>query len=658
LFGKQFKHQAGFALLIFLVVMMGLGGIALTGVTQSIFKQVEDKKFRHNERVLKEAKNALLQYSYNYPQLDTTGQVNGPGRLPCADANNNGMPSFCNGFGRLPIGDPDLNLNDIRDADGERLWYAVSSNFRPPGSVNSDSSGRISIRDQSGRVVYDGSNPSTLNKYGVAAVIIAPGSITSRNDVSQDRSVANGDNPFDFTGDSDLGIIDAVNYLDRVVGTEDNATFKSGSATDGFILGPVNGNSTNAVNDQMIIITAAEVIEMAEKATFQAYRDAIEDYRTNIRIGTPTFDAYPWLDNYTNTFDDFLQFDADIGIRLGRVPSIFSNYFAVSPQASQLFQSILSFEVVDSVNLFPLRLDPLFSSSDAPFVFNAAGDLTFTPTVDDIETIVRYFWDEAEDTSFNPILGDGWQECLPAVVTFSVQDCNQALAAPGIPDSSIVPNELATRVVKVTTTFNLTNGVAVIRPFVGNAGNPVVYQGPGAGSHAQAAFEYTDPVAGVISVDFIYDNFYRNSFDITLSGDLNYLLGVRYYPVLPAWALRVNDNWHNSIQMAYSSGYQPGVIEPSCVASTDCLSINNAGTILNNSVAVLVMASDSIIVDTDGDGLQNDLGQIFDLEQSDVHDLTMPGSGDDSPVDGILDQDVFAVPASNAAGNDNIFIIR
>ena len=31
------------------------------------------------------------------------------------------------------------------------------------------------------------------------------------------------------------------------------------------------------VNDQIIVITAAEVIEMAEKATLQAYRDSIND---------------------------------------------------------------------------------------------------------------------------------------------------------------------------------------------------------------------------------------------------------------------------------------------------------------------------------------------------------------------------------------------
>jgi hypothetical protein len=257
----------------------------------------------------------------------------------------------------------------------------------------------------------------------------------------------------------------------------------------------------------------------------------------------------------------------------------------------------------------------------------------------------------------DPLLGNGWQECLPA--NFGTErDCNQALAAPGTPDSSISPNQLATRVVRVTTTINLTNGTAVTRPFAGNAGNVVVYQPPGAGSHALATFEYTDAVAGAISVDFQYDDNYFSTFSNISSGNLNYRLGIIYYPVLPTWALAANDNWQDSIQMAYSSGYQPGA-GSNCVAGVDCLSINNAGGILNNKIAVLVTASGGVMADSGVPGYQDDLGQIFDLEQSDVHDLTMPGSGDDNiPVNGILDQDEFAVPASNAAGNDNILIIR
>ncbi|MCZ6668882.1 MAG: hypothetical protein O6932_09490, partial [Gammaproteobacteria bacterium] len=267
------KNQAGFALLMFVLAFMAVGGVLLVGYSQGILEAAEAKKFDHNKRVLKEAKQALLQFAYNYPVLSTPSI--GPGRLPNADTDNDGIADGGSTFGRLPWAQANLNLYDIRDADGERLWYAVSSTFRPQAAiVNSDTSGNLTLRDQQGNVIYDGSNPGGLAQYGIAAVIIAPGAVTARNGVTQDRSIANENNP--------------VHYLDLVFGIEDNATRILGSPIDGFILGPVDTLSTDAVNDQFIVITAAEVIAMAEKATLQAYRTAINDYLTR------TGNVYPW----------------------------------------------------------------------------------------------------------------------------------------------------------------------------------------------------------------------------------------------------------------------------------------------------------------------------------------------------------------------------
>ena len=156
------KYQNGIALLIFVVMLMGIGGFVLAGYSQGILKEVENKKFEHNDRVLKEAKQALLQFAYNYPVTDG----NGPGRLPCADTDNDGIPNpgfgSCISLGRLPWRQQNLNLYDIRDADGQRLWYAVSNNFAtnvpfPGNIINSDAFGTITLRDQSGNVIYDGS---------------------------------------------------------------------------------------------------------------------------------------------------------------------------------------------------------------------------------------------------------------------------------------------------------------------------------------------------------------------------------------------------------------------------------------------------------------------------------------------------------------------
>ena len=244
-------RQGGYALILMVLALMGIGGVVMTGFTQGAKLQSEQQRYLHNDRILKEAKQALLQYAYNYPVTNNLG----PGRLPNADTDNDGISDGGSTFGRLPWAQPNLNLYDMRDADGQRLWYAVSSSFRPQAAaINSSTSGTITLRDQSGNIIFDGSNPDDLTQYGIAAVIIAPGAIIG----SQDRSVANGDDPFDYTDnfdadtsddaddkDTDPGIITASNYLDLVAGTEDNFAFVHSSATNGLILGPVN----DLVND-------------------------------------------------------------------------------------------------------------------------------------------------------------------------------------------------------------------------------------------------------------------------------------------------------------------------------------------------------------------------------------------------------------------------
>ena len=180
------KYQGGVALIIFVLMLMGIGGFLFVGYSQGLLKQVELSKAKHNTRVLNEAKQALLQFAYNYPV--TNG--NGPGRLPCADIDNDGDANTafgdCITLGRLPWNEPNLSLYDIRDADGQRLWYAVSDAFATnvPGgnTINSEATGSITVRDQSGQVIYNG-----FVNEGVAAIIIAPGDITSRNGVAQDR---------------------------------------------------------------------------------------------------------------------------------------------------------------------------------------------------------------------------------------------------------------------------------------------------------------------------------------------------------------------------------------------------------------------------------------------------------------------------------------
>ncbi len=162
--------QSGYALVIFLLVLISMGGVVVAGYSQAVKREVDTSRYNHNKRVLEQAKQALLMFAYNYPSSNDRG----PGRLPCPDHDNDGdidFPLDCDTVGRFPWKDSRLNIQETLDADGEVLWYAVSSSFNnmPGGIVNPNSSGTITLFDQSGNRVYDGSAGE-----GIAAIIIAP----------------------------------------------------------------------------------------------------------------------------------------------------------------------------------------------------------------------------------------------------------------------------------------------------------------------------------------------------------------------------------------------------------------------------------------------------------------------------------------------------
>ena len=157
---RRRARQTGFALLLMVVALMGMGGVVLTGFTQQARQELEVQRYQHNQRVLQEAKQALLMFAYNYPQTNTNGI--GPGRLPCPDVDNDGTvdgPGTCDQVGRFPWADDRLGIQETLDASGERLWYAVSDafdNIAGGGVINYDTTGSITLVDQSGGIIYDG----------------------------------------------------------------------------------------------------------------------------------------------------------------------------------------------------------------------------------------------------------------------------------------------------------------------------------------------------------------------------------------------------------------------------------------------------------------------------------------------------------------------
>src|SRR3990172_8531963 len=90
---------------------------------------------RATMEALQKAKAALISYAASeqwqfYKSAPTKFQ---PGALPCPDRDNDGdsdglCSSALSRIGRLPW--LTIGADNLRDASGEQLWYALSSNFR------------------------------------------------------------------------------------------------------------------------------------------------------------------------------------------------------------------------------------------------------------------------------------------------------------------------------------------------------------------------------------------------------------------------------------------------------------------------------------------------------------------------------------------------
>ncbi len=446
------RQQAGYALILVVLGLMGLGGVVLSGFTQQARQDVEKQRYEHNQRVLQQAKQALLMFAYNYP-VSTGG---GPGRLPCPDVDNDGTvdgAGTCNQVGRFPWADARLNIQETLDASGERLWYAVSDafdNVAGGGVINSDTTGTITVLDQSGGILYDGDGA------GIAAIIIAPGPVTRRD--------ANNDGVYEYVqvrATAPQRLLPR-NYLDTLfvqgAGANnefDNSVFTNGvpdSNDDSFILGPIYDPDASefVVNDQMIIVTADEVIAMAEKAVLETYRDAIVAYQETLWGPPPNpLYRYPWLSAYGDTTDLDI-YNARLGETSGRVP--FIDYFVDdnSPHSVIVSDLEISYDLDTSYNSMVDNLDPFDPTyiaaasdvvSDYPdgdqtvnisnarvsfsrtsfdgvadvstdnigtLIVQDSGTSAITATTYPSNTARRYFWDGCP-TCFEA--ADGWELC-------------------------------------------------------------------------------------------------------------------------------------------------------------------------------------------------------------------------------------------------------
>jgi hypothetical protein len=260
-------HRGYVAILLIAVI----GTAAATWFVISLgANQVRNEREKKTSAALGLAKQALI----GRASVDATL----PGSLPCPDmvthiaGNNmpndgiadlfagNNCPSY---IGRLPW--RTLGLPDLRDADGERLWYALSPNFRDYASlvqINDATPGTLSISD-----------PTSVTN--IAAIIVSPGGPVG----SQSRSGAANQN-------------NVASYLDGA-----NA---SGSAV--FVAHAADGS----FNDRLITITTSDLMANVERRVASEITAALNRY----------FLANSVLPNPASASDWSCQSDGDLSLCL------------------------------------------------------------------------------------------------------------------------------------------------------------------------------------------------------------------------------------------------------------------------------------------------------------------------------------------------------
>jgi len=340
--------------LIFIAFILGLGAAVylLNTSNLDLLKAKQDAK---TYQALEEAKVALISWAVSHKY--TPGQLPWPDRKETSNPNYDGssdcvattfQPSYLLGqLPSLPTTSPCLDPNtgsvvytglstypslgqEFRDAQGNRLWYAVSRNLVHdyenaedpiinPGMINAPHSITPYLR-QSGTQSYPWLQ--VLDRNGnlvsdrVAAVLIAPGYPLG----GQDRSGVADPNQY-LDGFS----IGAANYKnsDYALVNEDfimGEDSRKVSANDPTFLQPYN------FNDKLVYITIDELMAALEKRVGEQTRASLKSYQ----------DAngyYPYAAHLGTT----LRYTADGNLQSGFLP-IFQNcsYAATSATSRTL----------------------------------------------------------------------------------------------------------------------------------------------------------------------------------------------------------------------------------------------------------------------------------------------------------------------------------
>lgn len=275
------RRQRGQVMVAVALVISLLAGAALY-----VFLGIDSRRLeemRTTATALAQARDALIGRA--------ASDNNRPGSLPCPDyatnipgtnVPNDGIADLLVGnecpsyIGRLPW--RTLDLPDLRDASGERLWYALSRAFRDDNSaqpINSNTVGTLSI-----------SGSMTANN--LVAIVFAPGAVVG----AQVRDAANANN--------------VANYLEGGNEASGTSAFTAAAPSASF-------------NDHPLVIGSDGLLPVVETRVAREARNVLlAFYNAN--------GYFPYANDYGDT-----SYQCTDGRYSGRVPRFFANWCKSNP---------------------------------------------------------------------------------------------------------------------------------------------------------------------------------------------------------------------------------------------------------------------------------------------------------------------------------------
>jgi len=248
-------------MLVVAVVVMGAALIIVKTLNAATWRA---DRLRVTNASFAQAKEALI--------ARAVADDNRPGSLPCPDTDDDGVAELFAGnqcpsyIGRLPW--RTLDVPDLRDAEGERLWYVLSRTHRDHAAAEPINSNTV------GEIAVNGATPSSA----VLAVLIAPG-----------RPLIRAGAPDMQARDCPANCNSAINYLD-VAGGIDNATW----VPVGGVVNVVTAPESDSFNDRLLAIHSDDIMPLVEKRAAREIALPMRDRYERWQAIPGLKGFYPW----------------------------------------------------------------------------------------------------------------------------------------------------------------------------------------------------------------------------------------------------------------------------------------------------------------------------------------------------------------------------